>query len=285
MTQRRRGPRQPVKPGAGQDRAGCFQAGQAGNDALTEHGPPGEQVASHVGAGRPHTPPDLGDLPPLSDSSREHQPPLEKNDRCPDGQRFMFRRPDGRLVAREQPCDRRACPVCGPRLRQRWVGEWSHAMAGDQVHRLVVTEAEWVKLRRQKAMAGQQWATVPQLGGVRVVYTTAELGEPVRRDASSLLASDFAAMPTGRNRSMSKGWLAVIADLHTEAEAAREPWECLGRVGRSLEHVAMVAEELGLFVGRTPDMVILERPDPAVEARLFALVRLQRGRRRREAAA
>jgi hypothetical protein len=221
----------------------------------------------------------------MSDSSRGTRPPLEKNDRCPDGQRFAFKRPDGRIVVREQPCDRRACEWCGPRLRERWAAEWSHALGGDQVHRLVVTEAAWVKLRRQKVMRGAEWATVPQLGGVRVVYTTAHLGDLVRLDISRLLAADFAAMPPGRNRSMSKGWLAVIADLAAEVDAAREPWECLGRVRRSLEQVELVARELGVLVGRTADMVIVEAMTPTVEGRFLALVRVHRGRHRRAVAA
>jgi hypothetical protein len=211
--------------------------------------------------------------------------PIEKNDTCPRGQRFAFRRPDGTVLVREQPCDTRSCEVCGPRLRRRKAQEWAHAMDGDTVYCRVMAEADWARLRRTKAVRDGQWATIPQLGGVRVVYNTAGLGQRLERVAARDVAADLAGMPPERRSSMSKGWLAVIADAQAEEAAAREPWECLGRCRQSLAHVEMVAVELGVLVGRAADMVVVAKMDAQVEGRFLALCRVHRGRRRKAVAA
>ena len=90
----------------------------------------------------------------------------------------------------------------------------------------------------------------------------------------------------GRRRSrLSDGWAAVLADLEDEREADREAWECLGRATRTFEQIAVIAQHLGLLVGRGPDLLVLDPPDPAAEGRLFALVKLRRGWHRRQEAA
>jgi hypothetical protein len=221
---------------------------------------------------------------PMSVSSRGSSPPLELDD-MPCGVVKLFRRPDGRLVFRRMPCRVKGCDYCGPRLRARWSREWAHAMAGDQLHRLVVSDRELARLRRRKSMAGHEVGVIPGPDGTRVVYTTAPVGS-VCEDVPLALTSDFAAMPNdGRRRSLSDGWRQIVDDVDQEVAAAREPWECLGRVGRSLEQVAIIAAELGLLLGRGPDMLVLEAPDEQTEGRLFALVRLQRGWHRRAVAA
>jgi hypothetical protein len=203
----------------------------------------------------------------------------------PCGQRFKFRMPDGRIAVKQLPCRVKACETCGPRLRQQWAAELGHAMGGDQVYRLVVRDDELARLRRRKVLRGHEVAVIPATDVARVVYSTAAIGEPVRH-LSPALAADFAAMPSdSRRRSISAGWAQVIADAQAEAAASREPWECLGRVGRSLEQVELVARELGVLVGRTPDMVIVAAMAPPTEYRFNALVKLQRGRHRREVAA
>jgi hypothetical protein len=203
----------------------------------------------------------------------------------PCGAGYAFRRPDGRTVVRVMPCRVKACEQCGPRLREQWAGELAHAMAGDRVYRLVVDDGEVARLRRRKCMAGAEAAVIPAPDGRRVVYTTAPIGETPDY-VSAVLTSDFARMPNdSRRRSISAGWAQVIADAAAEAAGEREPWECLGRVGRSLAQVEMVARELGVLVGRTADMVIVEAMDLATENRFNALIRLQRGWHRRAAAA
>jgi hypothetical protein len=210
----------------------------------------------------------------MSVSSRESQPPIELTDRCPRAQRHQFRKPDGRLVTRELGCDTRTCPVCGPRLLRQWAAEWAHAMGSDQVYRLVVAEGEPARMRRRKAYRGKELAHLPAPDGKRVVYTTAPIGEVCDAIPHSL-ASDFAAMPDdGRRRSkLSAGWAQVAADARAEAVAAREPWEWLGRVSRPLEQVVIVAQDLGILVGRTVDMVVVEACDPATRARFLHRIR------------
>jgi hypothetical protein len=276
---------QAVKPGAGQDQAGCSQAGQPGNGALTDRDTPGEQLAA-IGGWRPRLPttPDQGVPSPMSDSSRESSPPIELSD-MPCGVVLLFRRPDGRLVPRRMPCRVKRCEWCGPRLRQQLAGRWAHAMSGDQVYRLVVDDSEWAKRRRRKDLQGTDLGHIPGPAGTRVVYTRAPVGEPAN-DVISSLTRDFAAMPNdGRRHRLEGSWREVLDDQADELEAKREPWECLGRVGRTLEQVAVIAASLGLLVGRGQDMLVLEKPDPVTESRLFALLRLQRGFHRRAVAA
>jgi hypothetical protein len=212
-------------------------------------------------------------------------PPIELCD-MPCGVVLLFRRPDGRLVASRKPCNVKGCEGCGPRLRATWAAEWAHAMGGEVVHRLVIGDVELARLRRRKVMAGHEVGVIPAPDGKRVVYTTAPVGS-VCQDVPPALSRDFAAMPSDtRRRSLSAGWAQVIADQEEEEDAAREAWSCLGRVGRPIEHVAIVAAELGLLVGRGADVVIVaEPPDAATWGRFAGLIRLQRGRHRRQVAA
>jgi hypothetical protein len=210
--------------------------------------------------------------PPMSVSSIEtSEEPIEQTDmRCPKGQRHQFM-VGGRLITREMPCDVKSCPACGPRLQRELVATWAHAMASDQVYRLVVDEGEPAKLRRRKHMAGKELVHLPLPNGRRAVYTTAPIGDRVQ--PADALARDVAADPgDGRRRSkLSEGWAAVVADV--EAEATREQWTWLGRVSRSLEHVEIEARTLGIFVGRMPDMVITETTDPLVRALFLKRIR------------
>jgi hypothetical protein len=203
----------------------------------------------------------------------------------PCGQRFKFRMPDGRIAVKQLPCKTKVCETCGPRLRQQWAAEWAHAMGGDQVYRLVVADDELARLRRRKVLRGHEVGVIPAPAETRCIYTTAPIGEPVT-NVTAALARDFAELPNDpRRRSITAGWAQVIADAAAEAAASREPWECLGRVGRSLAQVELVARELGVLVGRTSDMVIVAAMDPQTEHRFNALIRLQRGRHRRAVAA
>jgi hypothetical protein len=288
-TYRQGGTHGPVKSGAGQDQAGCSRTGQAGNGAPRHHRPPDNPVADIGGLASPDFQANPQPPAPMSDSSRQTTPAwkaLEESDICPNAVVMPFLRPDGSLVFRRFPCKTRACEVCGPRLRAQWAVEWGHAMSGDRVNRLVVAEGEWTRMRRWKSMRGQQYATIPIIGGQRVIYTTADLGERVA-DLAHQLACDFTIMVIeGRNKTMSKGWLAVIADAKAEAEAKRQPLgECLGRVRRSLEQVAMVAQDLGLFLGWDgPDGLLVADPGDQRD-RFWSLVGLVHGRRRKAVAA
>jgi hypothetical protein len=235
-------------------------------------GPGPETPAALAAPGRPANL--AGKSEPMSVNSIESNPPIELTDmRCPNAQRHQFM-VGGRLITREMPCDVKACEVCGPRLRRELVDEWAQAMASDRVFRLVVDGDQVAKLRRQKRMVGQQLAHLPGPDGTRVVYTTAPIGEAVD-NVHITLTSDVAADPgDGRRRSkLSDGWAQVVADARAEREAKREPWEWLGRVSRSLEHVEMVARDLGILVGRMPDMVIVEAPDPLARALFLKRIR------------
>jgi hypothetical protein len=224
----------------------------------------------------------------MSDSSRGRQPPQEKSDICPFAVPLWYRLADGRWLCKRVACKTKACSVCGPRLRARWAAEWAHAMAGEQVYRLTVTEGDPAKLRRRKVMRGHQLAHIPAPDGRRVVYTTAPIGEPVT-DRIGSLTRDFAAMPNDRrNKSMVGTWGAIVADAQADAEAKREPLgEYLGRGRRSLEQVEIVARELGLFLGRSgSDGVLVADPgDAHLEARFCALVGLVRRKEPRARAA
>jgi hypothetical protein len=273
-TYRQRGTEQPVKSGAGQDQAGCSRTGQAGSGAPRHHRPPDNPVSVIGGLASPDIqPPTEPDS--MSVSSIEADPPIELTDmRCPSGQRHQFL-VGGRLITREMPCDRKSCPACGPRLQRQLVAEWAHAMGSDQVFRLVVDDQEVAKLRRRKLMRGQELVHLPLPDGRRAVYTTAAIGN-FCDDVLLALTSDVAADPQEKHRRRSKlsgGWAQVVDDAKREREAKREPWEWLGRVSRTLEQVEMVAVDLGILVGRRPDMVITETADPLVRALFLKRIR------------
>jgi hypothetical protein len=197
----------------------------------------------------------------MSSTTRQPGPPIAVDDiPTPCGQLIAFKRPDGRVIVRRQPCDWKACPTCGPRLRQQWAEQWAHAMGAGPIYRLVVADSDPARLRRLKVMRGHQLGHIPLPDERRAFYTTAAIdGASVCPDVPQALSRDFAEMPNNdKRRFLSEGWRQVVADQAAEAAAAREPLEYLGQVGRSLEHVALAAQELGKLVGRTGDLVLVE---------------------------
>jgi hypothetical protein len=284
----------PLKPGAGQT-AGRLLPGLTGPLV-----PDPETPAALAAPGRPAHLRGNGDnladlrakiavrlrtIRGMSDSSRGENPPQEKSDMCPCSVVVPYRLPDGRLLFKRVPCRTKACEVCGPRLRLKWAQQWAHAMAGDVVYRQVVDEGEPARMRRRKAYHDQELGHLPAPDGKRVVYSTAPIGL-LCEDVPSALASDFAAMPDDRrNKSLVGSWGQVVADAEAEAIAKRPPLgECLGRVTRSLEHVEMIARELGLFLGRsgTDGVLVADPGDALLWARFANLIGLVGVRRRRE---
>jgi hypothetical protein len=164
---------QAVKPGAGQDRAGCFQAGQPGSDAPRHHGPPGEQSASQVGAGAPtnskpqsrraakraeriaaaaawlKTCREQGQQRPVNHNSRVWDLPLElcdqPGDPCDCG-RVVWTAINGEIIGRYRPGKTKGCVVCGRRLRAGYWQGYGQILAGSGPLRLVkVAERDWTE--------------------------------------------------------------------------------------------------------------------------------------------
>jgi hypothetical protein len=213
---------------------------------------------------------------PMSSTTRRPGPPIAVDDIPPAcGQLAAFRRPDGRVIVRRQPCDWKACPTCGPRLRQRWADQWAHAMGKVGIWRLVVGDGDPAKLRRRKAMAKHEAGHIPLPGGQRAFYTTVALaGATPVVDVAAALSRDFAAMPNNdKRRFLSAGWRQVVADAEREQALAREPWEYLGLVARSLEHVELAARDQGVLVGRTGDVLVVEAMPPAELGRFLHRIR------------
>jgi hypothetical protein len=265
-----------VKPGAGQDRAGCFQAGPPGSDALTHHESPGEQLASQAGGGVPRTPSDQQEREQLRSFSKGFAVPIEKDDMC--GTTVLLRLDDGRLLARRVDCKVKACPHCGPRLRRQWAELWAAvldlaAQDGEVVHRLVVAEAEWPKLQRRKVMRGAEYGAIPAPDGLRVVYTTAEVGELATEVTPDDLEVDFQAMPNDtRQRSLSVRWqkradcIQVFTSPAATADVPRKV-EFLGIIRTGLEHARQLAHDFGVYdeeAARDGSAFIMRQPDDAL---------------------
>jgi hypothetical protein len=211
----------------------------------------------------------------MSSTARETGQPIAVDDIRPCGQLMAFKRPDGRVIVRQQPCDWKGCPTCGPRLRQQWADQWAHAMGNQGIYRLEVDDGEPAKLRRRKVMARHELSHIPLPEGRRALYTTAPLdGASICEDVPHALSRDFAQMPNdSRRRFLSEGWRQIVADAETEAAAAREPWEYLGRVGRSIEQVEMAARHLGKLVDRTGERVVAEVMTTEELVRFLHLIR------------
>jgi hypothetical protein len=266
---------QAVKPGAGQERAGCFQAGQPGSDAPRHHRPPGNPAAGQRGAGAPRTPPDLREHSRHASFSRGCDSSLEKHASEVCGTVHLYRLEDGRLLVRRVDCKTKACPKCGPRLRAEYAAGYAAVMAPCRVYRQVVGPG-WRK------RPGAEYLRIPAPGGQLVVYTTAEQGQSIDEPViASALASDFAAMPSDRrNVSASKAWRgAYHAWRDLAAGAAKAPAEHLGQLRRPLEQVAIVAAELDMLIDQRPDALLLrDPPDAATWERFCALAGLYRRR-------
>jgi hypothetical protein len=243
----------------------------------SHHEPPGKRLASQSGGLAPPGPPTT---PRMSSFSRESSPLEESDITC--GTVVLFRLGDGRLLARRADCKTKACGRCGPRLRAEAAHLWARVMAGQVIYRHEVADAEWSRYQRKLRNAGADYGVIPAADGMRVVYTTAPVGEPVERAVlAHALASDFAAMPSDRRQKrLSTRWLALARELEAELDQAvqQQPAECLGILRRPLEQVAMVAEELDMLIGEagSSGLYLREPEDAATWHRFCALTRLYR---------
>jgi hypothetical protein len=117
---------------------------------------------------------------------------------------------------------------------------------------------------------------IPAPDGARVVYTTADLGGLVD-DLAAQLAADFAAMLSDRrHKRLSVHWRQLAAELEQDDDQATTPREVLGILGRPLEQVAMIADDLGMLERATGNSLYLRDPADAETWRRFcALARLR----------
>jgi len=125
---------------------------------------------------------------------------------------------------------------------------------------------------------GSDYLRVPAPDGRAVVYSTAELGDQVV-DLAGSLASDFAAMPSDRRHvSASAAWRAAYHAWRTEQQpTTKAPATHLGQFRRTLEHVAMIAADLGMLIEAHDDWLLLrDPPDRATWERFCALAGLCR---------
>jgi hypothetical protein len=156
----------------------------------------------------------------------------------------------------------------------------------------VVADAEWPKLQRRLKRSGAEYGVIPGADGSRIVYTTAELGDAAG-DVAEQLVADFAAMPSDRrnkNKTLSARWRALAKEHEEAAEQVKGALVAsfLGILRKSLEHVAMVAQDLGMLLDQAgPDALFLrDPPERTTWQRFCALAGLyQRGFREQEARA
>jgi hypothetical protein len=198
---------------------------------------------------------------------------------------LLYRLPSGRLLARRVDCKTKGCGKCGPRLRAEAARRWTAVMAGASVYRLVVADTDWSRCQRHLRKAEAAYGMLPAPGAVRVVYTpVARVGGYVGvlvTDLTSTLATDFAAMPTDRRHKRLHGrWLQLANELEQarhDAEAA-PVGDFLGVLRRPLEHVAMIAQDLGLHDGEagSSGLYLRDPPDAETWRRFCALARLYR---------
>jgi hypothetical protein len=221
--------------------------------------------------------------------SRGHDHPLEKpaharvtepQEAC--GTVVLFRLDGGRLLARRVDCGTKACPKCGPRLRAEYATGYTTVLAtSDPVYRLQVPTADWRRLQARLRRRGARVLRIPAPAGQLTIYTTADLGHLVDgADLADQVTADFQIMPSDRrNVSASRNWRDAYhrwRDQHDHDQAADASAEWLGRLGRPLEHVAMIARELGMLVGerRSHSLELRDPPDAATWQRFCALARL-----------
>jgi hypothetical protein len=142
-------------------------------------------------------------------------------------------------------------------------------MAGEVLYRWVGPDAEWGKLQRRKVMAGHQYGVIPAPDGTRVVYTTAPIGKRVEVALSTVLTSDFEAVPNDtRQRSLSAGWQrrADCVEAFTASTSDEPPpkVEFIGIIRAGLEHARQLAREMGIYeeeAGADGSAFIFRQPD------------------------
>lgn len=216
---------------------------------------------------------DVDTLPNQQDASFSRDPhtPLEKLAPEACGTVHLYRLEDGRLLARRVDCRTKACPKCGPRLRGEYASGYAEVLAAaGPVYRQVVGPG-WRK------RPGAEYLRIPAPGGRLVVYTTAEQGDEVKT-LTPALAADFAAMPSDRrNVSASTAWRRAYHAWREQGSATTSaPAEYLGQLRRTLEQVAIIARELGMFIGEAGEGALLLRdpPDAVTWRRFCALAGL-----------
>jgi hypothetical protein len=226
----------------------------------------------------------------FSRGSSDGRASLEKSDHEPCATVLLYRLQDGRLLARRVACKTKACPSCGRKLRAKAAATWTGVVGDTAVWRIVVADAEWPKLQRRLKRSGAEYGVIPGADGSRIVYTTAELGDAAG-DVAEQLVADFAAMPSDRrNKTLSARWRALAKEHEEAAEQVKGALVAsfLGILRKSLEHVAMVAQDLGMLLDQAgPDALFLrDPPERTTWQRFCALAGLyQRGFREQEARA
>jgi len=221
-----------------------------------------------------------------ADFSTHSQSPVEKPAHgvvC--GTVHLHRLADGRLRAQRLDCRTKRCPRCGPRLRAEYAMGYTTVLAtAGLLYRLQLPDSDWRKTQASiKRQPGAQVLRIPAPAGQLVIYTTVDLGHLVdAADLADLVASDFAAMPSDRrNVSASKDWRHAYHAWRDQQTPATTPsGEWLGILGRPLEHVAMIAADLGMLVAEVGNhsLVLADPPDPATWHRFCALARLRQPR-------
>jgi hypothetical protein len=220
--------------------------------------------------------PDLREQRQRASFSRRESQPLEKlaSEVC--GTTHLYRLEDGRLLARRVDCRTKACPKCGPRLREEYAAGYAAVLgnhSNGMVYRVVVAPG-WRK------RPGTEYLRIPAPGGRLVVYTTAEQGERVGEvDIPRALADDFAAMPSDRrNVSASKAWRdAYHAWRDRDSGTTSAPAEHLGQLRRTIEQLAIIAAELDMLLEQRDGALLLrDPPDQATWQRFCALAGLYR---------
>lgn len=224
---------------------------------------------------------DVDTLPNQQDASFSRDPhtPLEKLAPEACGTVHLYRLEDGRLLARRVDCRTKACPKCGPRLRGEYASGYAEVLAAaGPVYRQVVGPG-WRK------RPGAEYLRIPAPGGRLVVYTTAEQGDEVKT-LTPALAADFAAMPSDRRHvSASAAWRHAWHAWRDRQHGDQAPAEYLGQLRRPLEHVAMIAADLGMLLEeRSGALLLRDPPDAATWQRFCALARLCRRRQEARAA-
>jgi hypothetical protein len=223
--------------------------------------------------------PDQDEHPRRAGFSRDSHNPLEKPARQVCGTVHLYRLEDGRLLARRVDCRTKACPKCGPRLREEYAAGYAAVLAAaGPVYRLQVADRDWRKLQARLLRRHASSLRLPAPDGRVVVYTTADLGEGVD-NVNASLTSDFAAMPSDRrNLSATKAWRDAYHAWRSRQDGDQVPAEYLGMLRRPLEHVAMIAADLGMLLEQagTDALLLHDPPDQATWERFCALAGLYR---------
>jgi len=159
-------------------------------------------------------------------------------------------------------CGSWKCDTCGPHLREKWTNHLSgRIQEAGTVFVSLVSKLRWQTLATRIRRAGKQFATVEQVDGILLVFTTFQVGEAVVAPVAITMLEKaiWGAVAERRPVHTSRGWGLP------KAVPKLSDWERVCKLSITVDEAESAVKAAGLTVLRFWDNLrmgfVVELPD------------------------